>query len=174
VLLLAASFAWAPNVEGALRFLAEGWPRVHAEAPQARLRIAGKSPPRSIIEAAQRLGAEVAADVPSMPEEFARATALVVPLWTGAGARVKIVEALAARLPVVATRFACEGLGLTPGTHYAAGETGEELAIAALEVLRNPARRDALARVGRGLAEERWSLPAVARLQSELVAQVAR
>ena len=174
VLLLAASFSWPPNVEGALRFLAEGWPRVQAGAPEARLRLAGKSPPASVVRAANKAGAEVAADVPSMPEEFARATLLLVPLWLGAGARVKIVEALAARLPVVATPFACDGLGLTPGVHYLEGETAAELADRALALLRDPARGDAPARAGRAVAEERWSLPAVARLQNELVAQVAR
>jgi glycosyltransferase involved in cell wall biosynthesis len=174
VLLLAASFAWPPNAEGALRFLAEGWPRVRAGAPNAQLRLAGKSPSASLIKAANRAGAEIAADVPSMPEEFARATMLLVPLWVGAGARVKIVEALAARLPVVATSFACEGLGLTPGAHYLEGESPAELADRALALLRDPARGDAPARAGRAVAEERWSLPAVARLQNELVAQVAR
>jgi glycosyltransferase involved in cell wall biosynthesis len=174
VLLLAASFAWRPNVEGALRFLGQGWPLIRAGAPNARLRLAGKGPPASLIEAARAAGAEIAADVPSMPEEFARATMLLVPLWTGAGARVKIVEAFAARLPVVATPFACEGLGLVPGKHYGAGETEEALAIAALDLLQHPARRDAMARAGRALAEERWSLPAVARLQNDLIAQVAR
>ena len=174
VLLLAASFSWPPNVDGALRFLAEGWPRVRAGAPEARLRLAGKSPPASLVRAANRAGAELAADVPSMPDEFARATLLLVPLWVGAGARVKIVEAMAARLPVIATPFACEGLGLTPGAHYLEGETAAELADQALALLRDPTRGDAPARAGRAVAEERWSLPAVARLQNELVAQVAR
>ena len=174
VLLLAASFSWPPNVDGALRFLAEGWPRVRAGAPEARLRLAGKSPPASLIRAAERAGAEIAADVPSMPDEFARAAMLLVPLWTGAGARVKIVEALAARLPVVATPFACEGLGLTPGAHYLEGKTAVALADQALALLRDPARGNAPVHAGRAMAEERWSLPAVARLQNELVAQVAR
>jgi len=173
VLLLAASFSWPPNVDGALRFLTQGWPRVRAGAPEARLRLAGKSPPASLIKAAKRAGAELASNVPSMPEEFACATLLLVPLWTGAGARVKIVEAMAARLPVVATRFACEGLGLTPGTHYLEGETAAELADRALALLRDPDRGNAPAHAGRAVAEERWSLPAVARLQNELVAQVA-
>ena len=57
------------------------------------------------MSAAKAAGAEVA---PSMPEEFAAASVLVVPLWVGAGARVKVVEAMAARLPVVATPLACE------------------------------------------------------------------
>jgi glycosyltransferase involved in cell wall biosynthesis len=174
VLLLAASFSWEPNVTGAIRFLEEGWPRVRAGAPGARLRLAGKSPPAVLEAAARRAGAEVAANVPSMPDEFARATLLLVPLWIGAGARVKIVEALGAGLPVVATPFACEGLGLSPGTHYLEGESAANLGDRTLELLRDPSARDRLARAGRAVAEERWSLSAVARLQNDWVAQVAR
>jgi glycosyltransferase involved in cell wall biosynthesis len=174
VLLLAGSFAWEPNAAGAIRFLEEGWPRVRAGAPNATLRLAGKGPPPSLRAAAERAGVELAADVPSMPEEFARATLLLVPLWIGAGARVKIIEALGARLPVVATSFACEGLGLAPGMHYMEGESAAELGERALELLRDRSRRDGLARAGRAVAEERWSLPAVARLQNRLVAEVAR
>lgn len=174
VLLLAASFSWEPNVTGAIRFLEEGWPRVRAAAPGARLRLAGKGPPAVLEAAARRAGAEVAANVPSMPDEFARATLLLVPLWIGAGARVKIVEALGAGLPVVATPFACEGLGLSPGTHYLEGESAADLGDRTLDLLRDPSARDRLARAGRAVAEERWSLPAVARLQNDWVAQVAR
>jgi glycosyltransferase involved in cell wall biosynthesis len=174
IVLLAASFAWSPNVEGALRFLSEGWPRLRADAPGARLRIAGKAPPPALITAARLAGAELAADVPSMPEEFARATLLLVPLWVGAGARIKVVEALAARLPVVSTSMGAEGLGLTPGVHYLEADAPGALAARAAELLRDPNRREAIAREGRERAEASWSLPIVARLQNELVATVAR
>ncbi|MGH7680732.1 MAG: glycosyltransferase [Candidatus Eiseniibacteriota bacterium] len=169
--LLAASFAWEPNVAGAIRFLEEGWPRVRAGAPSARLRLAGKNPPERLAAAVRRAGAELAADVSSMPEEFARATVLLVPLWVGAGARVKIIEAFAARLPVIATPEACEGLDVIPGTHFLSGATTFDLADRVLEALRGPSLRDRLAREGRALAEERWSLPAVARLQNERIEQ---
>ena len=174
VVLLAASFAWRPNVEGALRFLAEGWARLHADVPEARLRVAGKTPPPELVTAARLAGAEVAADVPSMPEEFARATLLLVPLWVGAGARVKVVEALAARLPVVSTSMGAEGLGLIPGIHFLEADAPGALAARAAELLRDPARRESLRKAGRERAEERWALPTVARAQNELVATVAR
>ena len=105
---------------GATRFLNDGWPRVRAAVPNARLRIAGKAPPAGLIEAAHAAGAELAANVPSMPEEMARHV-MVVPLWSGAGARVKIMEAMAARLPVITTPLGAEGLGLEPGRHYIEG-----------------------------------------------------
>jgi len=174
IVLLPGSFAWTPNVEGALRFLAEGWPRVHAAAPSARLRIAGKAPPPRLREAAARAGATLAADVPSMEDEFAAATIVVVPLWVGAGARVKIVEAMAARIPVVATPLAVEGLALEPELHYACADEAAALGDQVATLLGNPTERLRLAATGRALAEARWSLEATARLQSELIAEVVR
>lgn len=170
VVLLAASFQWPPNVEGALRFLGSGWPRLRARAPGAVLRVAGKGPPRALREACAAAGAELVADVPSMAAEYARATLLLVPLWIGGGARVKIVEAAAARLPVAATRFAAEGLGLDDGRHIVTAETPEALADAAAALLDSPETRSALAREARAVAEARWSLDAVAALQSRYLA----
>ena len=174
IVLLVGSFAWPPNATGAIRFLGEGWPRVRAAEPNARLRIAGKAPPAGLIAAARAAGAEVAADVPSMPEEMARATVMVVPLWNGAGARVKIMEALAARLPVVTTPLGVEGLGLEPERHYLEGASAEDLGDRAASLLRDPERRPSLAGEGRAHAEAHWSHAAVARLQNQLVGQVAR
>jgi glycosyltransferase involved in cell wall biosynthesis len=173
VVLLAGSFAWKPNVDGAIQFLNKGWPRVTARVPRARLRVVGKDPPRSVIHAADKVGAEPVGYVESIAEEFARATVFVVPLWAGAGVRVKIVEAMAARVPVVATRLAAEGLGLTAGEHYAAGDTPGVLGGQVATLLLAPAVRAALAQRGRALAEARWSLDAVATLQNSLCTEVA-
>jgi glycosyltransferase involved in cell wall biosynthesis len=160
-------------VEGALRFLREGWPRLRALAPGAVLRVAGKEPPPALRDACAEAGAQVAADVPSMADEHARAAMLLVPLWVGGGARVKIVEALAAGLPVVATPIGAEGLGLEPGRHFLAAETPEALAAAAAALLADASRGTALAAEGRAEAERRWSLASVAALQSEFLASVA-
>jgi glycosyltransferase involved in cell wall biosynthesis len=174
VVLLPGAFGWAPNADGALRFLREGWPRLRSAVPGVRLRIAGKEPPSALVHAALAADAEVASRVPSMPEEFARATVILVPLWYGGGSRVKIVEALAAGVPVVSTSIGAEGLGLTPDVHYAEGESPPELADRASELLRDPSRADRLAREGRAFGEPRWSLEAVSRLQNQLVAEIAR
>lgn len=171
VVLLAGSFAWPPTAEGAARFLEAGWPRVRARHPEARLRLAGKRPPASLAAAAARAGAALAADVPSMEDELAQATVVVVPLWVGAGARVKIVEAMAARVPVVATHLAAEGLDLEPETHYVAGESPADLADGVSALLDSAPERERLQVVGHSLAEARWSIGAVSRRQAELIAE---
>jgi glycosyltransferase involved in cell wall biosynthesis len=169
VVLLPASFAWKPNVDGALWFLQQGWPQVRDAVPGARLRVAGKAPPQALRQAASDVGALVAADVPSMEEELSRASIVVVPLWVGAGARVKIVEAMAAQIPVVATSLATEGLELEAGMHYLGGETPAELARHTIALLRSPAERVRLAAQGHALAESRWSMECVAHRQQTLI-----
>ncbi len=174
IVLLAGSFAWAPNVDGAIQFMRDGWPRVVARVPRARLRVVGKGPPRSLHRAADKIGVELVGYVDSMAEEFARATVFVVPLWVGAGVRVKIVEAMAARVPVAATRLAAEGLGLDAGMHYAAGDTPGELGGQVATLLLSPAVRGVFVERGRALAEGRWAQDIVADLQNALCAGVAR
>ena len=174
VVLLAGSFAWPPTATGAIRFLEDGWPRVRAAVPDARLRVVGKSQPDDLVQAARAAGADIVPAVPSMAEEMARASVMVVPLWSGAGARVKIMEALAARLPVVATPIGAEGLGLEPGRHDVEGESAEEMGSLAGALLRDPERRASLGREGRAHAEAHWSQGVVARLQNELVGRIAR
>ncbi len=170
--LLPASFRWKPNVEGAIRFLERGWPRVRSAAPSARLRVVGKGPPGVLRRAAEHARAEIAADVPSMEEELSRASVVVVPLWVGAGARVKIVEAMAARVPVVATSAAAEGLELEPELHYRAADDAEGLGDAVAALLGDAAERLRLSAQGRSLAESRWSMECVAHRQAALIAEV--
>jgi glycosyltransferase involved in cell wall biosynthesis len=173
VVLLAGSYIWPPNVDGAIQFMRKGWPRVTARVPRARLRVVGKNPTRSIHRAADAIGVEVVGYVDSMAEEFARATVFVVPLWAGAGARVKIVEAMAARVPIVATRLAAGGLDLKAGEHYAPGDTPGELGSQIATLLLSPELRDVFRKRGRALAEERWALEKILDLQNALCAKVA-
>jgi glycosyltransferase involved in cell wall biosynthesis len=174
IVLLGGSFAWAPNVDGAIQFMRNGWPRVVARVPRARLRVVGKDPPRSLHRAADKIGVELLGNVESMAGELARATVFVVPLWVGAGVRVKIIEAMAARVPVAATRLAAEGLGVIAGEHYAPGETPGELGSQVATLLLSPAVREVFRQRGRALAEERWAQDAVAERQNSLCAAVAR
>lgn len=174
VVLLAGAFAWPPNVSGALAFLRSGWPRIASRLPAARLRVAGKGIPEALRAEARAAGAEVAGYVASMAEEYRRASALAIPLWVGAGARVKAVEAMAAGTPIVSTALGVEGLGLVPGTHFLAAETPAGLADALAALLETPDRGATIAAAARALGEARYSRDAVARLQNRLCASVAR
>jgi len=172
IVLLAGSWDWPPNPDGGRRFIDRGWPRVRARVPQARLRVVGKAMPESLTEAARDAGAEPVGYVESMAPEFARAAVLVVPLWIGAGARVKIVEAMAARLPVVTTTLGAEGLGLEPGRHAAFADTPEALGDAIADLLQEPGQAGAMAEAAYGFAREHFALDVVSRRTLDLCASV--
>ncbi len=173
IVLLAGSWDWPPNREGGQRFVERGWARVRARVAGARLRVVGKALPARLAAAARRAGAEPVGYVESMAPEFARASVMVVPLWIGAGARVKIVEAMAARVPVVTTTLGAEGLGIEPATHALFADTPESLGDAIADLLLQPEKAGALAEAGLAFARERFSLEVVSRRTLELCASVA-
>jgi polysaccharide biosynthesis protein PslH len=168
VVLLVGTYDWPPNAGGALRFVAEGWPRVRARVSGARLRIVGRNLPPALAEAARQAGAEPVGYVESVADEFAAASVLVVPLWAGAGSRVKIVEALGAGLPVVSTTIGAEGLGVEADTHLLLADTPADLGDGVTRVLTEPSLGAALAAAGRTFALGHFELGEVARRTSSL------
>ena len=93
----------------------------------------------------------------------------MIPLREGGGTRLKVLEALAADLPVVSTAKGVEGLSLRAGEHYVAAESSEELAQAAVALLGDAPRRAALARAGRALVARDYDLAvSIARIDAAL------
>ena len=160
--LITGAFGWPPNTEGAERFLAEGWPRVHERHGQAMLRLVGKDLGAGLAAHARAAGAEPVGYVQAIEPEFAAASVLVVPLWVGAGMRVKIVEAMMAGVPVVATPLAAEGMRLEHGRHLLLADTPAALGDAVARLLDDPARARSLADAGQAEARARWSMATVA------------
>ena len=86
----------------------------------------------------------------------------MVPLLQGGGTPLKLIEALAYRLPVVATSRAVGGLAVRDGEHCLVADGAEAFAAALVRVLRDGASE--LAHRGRELAAERYSIEALSRL----------
>jgi glycosyltransferase involved in cell wall biosynthesis len=172
VVLLTGAFGWAPNAEGARAFVSNGWPRVAARVPGARLRVVGKDLSLDLEHSIRAAGGEPVGYVDSITPEYAVATVLVVPLWVGAGVRVKIVEALGAGPVVVSTPLGAEGLGLERDRHFVEAGTPEELGEAVARLLLAPELARAIADEGRRFAQERFSISAVSRRTIELVERV--
>lgn len=104
-----AHLGWRPNVDAALWLARQVWPHVRRLAPDLELHLVGRSP----APAVQRLAASdvrVFADVPSTLEYVGAAKVATAPLLAAGGTRLKILEALAAGTPVVATSLGALGL----------------------------------------------------------------
>ncbi|HSZ05120.1 MAG TPA: glycosyltransferase [Solirubrobacteraceae bacterium] len=154
-----ASFSYEPNREG-LRFLLEQvFPRVWAELPDARLTLvgAGLERPPSADPRVETLGF-----VDDLAAAYARASCAVVPLLHGGGTPLKLIEALAYGLPVIATPRAAAALHVRDGEHCLLAGDGPAFASALVRVLRDGAPE--LGRRGRELVERDYSIDALSRL----------
>mgnify|MGYP002789636047 CR=1 FL=1 len=115
-LLFWGSMGRTENSEAAEWLVREVLPRLRSQMPGARLIIAGSNPPHGLVQAASD-AVEVTGFVKDPQAVFDRADAAVLPLFRGAGVKVKVIECLAAGLPVITTAVGAEGIeaGLRDG-----------------------------------------------------------
>jgi glycosyltransferase involved in cell wall biosynthesis len=113
--LFIGSMDYEPNREAA-RTLVALWPRLEAEAGLERLIVVGRGADSAITPVP---GVEVYSDVRAVGPFLEQADVALIPLVTGGGVRVKLIEAFAVGLPVISTPVAAEGLEIEPGLHAA-------------------------------------------------------
>ena len=170
--LFVGSLDWLPNVDGLRWFVAEVWPLVRRDHPEARLRLVGRNPTSEIQSLAEHPGVELVGPVPDTRPWLADSEVSIVPLRIGGGTRLKVFEAMAMGLPVVSTPLGAEGLQVQSGEHLLLAEGAEKVAEAVVRLLRSEELRMALGRAARNLVVTRFSSESVAR-QFEAVCQRA-
>jgi glycosyltransferase involved in cell wall biosynthesis len=140
-LLFLGSLDWRPNLDAIDQLLERVFPEVRANEPTARLAIVGRRPSAALrAKVLQQPGVELHADVADVRPYLASAGLLVVPLRIAGGSRIKILEALASELPVIATRIGAEGLSLIPSDHLTVVDAVSDLIPAIVQGIRQPAR----------------------------------
>jgi len=159
---------------GLSRFLRDIYPLVRAAAPDARLVIMGEEPRASVRRLAARdPSVRIAAPAADLSAALAEAAVAVVPLWAGAGIKVKILTAFAHGLPVVTTPVGAEGIPVRLDAELVVAEDDPAFARAVVRLLTDRGAWDQLAAAGRAFAERELA-PAVRDPQlAELYAELA-
>ena len=162
VVLFFGTLSWPPNLEGVTRFLRDGFPMLRWEIPGVRLLIAGAGAPESLTTLAARTpGVELIREASDDEALYRRARAFVDVGLGGSGTRVKILNALARGLPVVATADAARGLDVTDGEHVLVGTGASDVVRALALVLTDDGTWRTLSERGRALIRTRY-IPEVA------------
>jgi glycosyltransferase involved in cell wall biosynthesis len=154
--LFVGNFVHPPNVDAADRLVRVIFPLVRERVPTARLTLVGDNPPAQ-LRARAGAGVTVTGRVPDIVPFIERAVVVAAPLRFGGGMRVKVLEALAAGKPVVASRLAVEGLDVTDGDQLLIAETDEAVAEAIVRALSNRELRERLGKRAWSWARENLS-----------------
>jgi polysaccharide biosynthesis protein PslH len=154
-LLFVGNYEYGPNVEAALLLADQIFPQIRAAIPDATLSLVGNAPPPELI-AKQGNGITVTGSVPDIREAYAGASVFVSPLVTGAGIKNKVLEALAMRLPVVATPLSVDGIAVENGKNVLITPI-EGMAEMVIALLRDEDQQRRLGQQGRALIEAEYS-----------------
>ncbi len=156
-IIMVGSMDYHANADGAAEFARGPWPRIFAQHPDWKFCVVGRSPPQSVKDLAALPGVEVTGSVPDVRPYYQGAIASVVPLRIGGGSRLKILESMAAGVPVVSTDLGAEGIP-TDGDHIIVTPRVDGLADGVLSL--TPERAATLAEGGLALVKRRydWSV----------------
>ena len=163
-ILFLGSLDWRPNVDAVNLLLDEVFPAVLAAEPLAVLDLVGRNPSDALQRRVREMPkVHLHANVPDVRPFLAQCRVMAVPLRIGGGSRLKILESLAAGLPVVSTRIGAEGLRLTPGRDLVVVEGVEEMAPALLDCLLGSDVCGSMAESGRRLVLDLYDWDVLAR-----------
>jgi hypothetical protein len=147
-----------PNQECMFRFCAEVMPRLRERRPATTLAIVGADPSPAVRELGKLPGVTVTGSVPDVRPYLHDAALMVAPLNIARGTQNKILEGMAAGVPVVSSVVAAGGVDAVAPEHLLTATTADEYVAAILRVLDDPAERGRLARAGRArmLSHHAW------------------
>lgn len=149
------SMDWGPNQDGIDWFLTHIWDQVVESYPQVKLRLAGKNMTQKLLNHKQS-NVEVLGQVPDANKFMNENSILVVPLRSGSGMRIKIVEAMALQKLVIATTIAAEGINYTDKENIVIADTSEEFTMALKHYLGNNSEVQRIGENARKLVEKNF------------------
>ena len=156
-ILFTGRFSYAPNIDGATFFRGEIFPEVKRHVTKATFWIVGANPSKSIKKLHDGRDIFVTGFVEDMKGYLQDAKVFVCPLRFGGGTRLKILEAMAAGLPVVSTSAGCEGLDVKNGVHLFIEDSPLSFARRVAEILKGEGTHDDMCRHARLFVEQRYS-----------------
>ncbi len=147
------SMDWRPNQDGISWFIEKVWPIIKQRNPEIRFVLAGKNIPEQFYNY-HGGNIIVAGEVPDAAKFMQEHALMVVPLRSGGGMRVKIVEGMAAGKAIVSTSIGAEGIDCTHGENILLADTPMEMAESVLYCFSNPAFIKTLGKSARVFALE--------------------
>ena len=163
--LMVGKFGYEPNAEAADFFIRDVLPSLRAAAPGTRFRMVGQCPAPAAARWCAVDGVEVAGFVDDLAAEYAQASVVVAPVFSGGGTQIKVLEALAHGCGTVVSGFAAAGFApnLRDDEHMLIARDPDAWVARCLQLIHSPAQADRLGRAGREAVLQRYSFDGLTR-----------
>lgn len=168
------NYAWLQNTEAA-RFLAtEIFPKIIEKIPDARLVLAGQYAEKLKDLKTDSISVEdfELDDIEGIKSVFRNNGVLVAPIEGPGGSRLKILGAMAAKLPVITTKVGIAGIDAVDGESYLNGETVEEIVDATVRILSDKKLYEKIVKNARNFVEENYFYESIAKKLDQVYEEV--
>ncbi len=156
-LVFLGNYRHPPNVEAAFFLIDKIMPELRKKYPDFELQVVGSHPSDELKQLDSVAGVSITGFVDDYRPYLFAGSAFAAPIFTGAGMRVKILEAMACGIPVIGTGLSMNGIGAVDGEHYYRAESTAEFVAATCRCLEHPEAATMVGRKGRQLIVDRHS-----------------
>ncbi len=172
IVLYVGNFTWLQNREAVKVLIDKVWPRIKSEVSGVKIWIIGKDAQKFFPNLSTKdIRVERVDDV---REVYQQATVLVAPIHGGGGTRYKNFEAFASGLPVVTTTIGIGGTNAIDGRDVIIRDSPEDIAKAAVELIKNPDLAKILAENAKNLVKEKYDWDPIAKKLSNIYEELGK
>lgn len=147
---------WAPNQEGLIWFFDQCWPRIHAQHPEMKFYLAGRNAPEWLERRVKLDGVVYLGEIEDAYDFINSKAVMVVPLFSGSGMRIKIIEGMALGKPIVTTDIGTEGIPTQDGHNIMIANDADQFVASITRLVNN---RDLFNQIGKnaiGFIQEKF------------------
>lgn len=170
--LFVGNFRWMQNVDAVKHLLSSIWPTIVRTYPKAKLRIVGREFPKNLISLCPA-SVSIIPHVEEISDEFKEVDIVLAPIRIGGGTKYKILEAMAAGVPVITTSKGTQGLPLEHKTHCYVADAENEWTENIQYIISHPDSNKKIVKNARNLVEKEYSWNIVSKELSRVWKQYA-
>lgn len=172
-ILFAGGLSWYPNLDAMNFFAAEIWPLLKKSKENLVMNLIGKNPTPYLVDFGR---SDANFIVHGFLDDFrpiaSRCKVYVCPIRDGGGTKLKVLDAFALGIPMVAHPLAVEGIDVEDGVHVMLASTAEEFSSAVLNLLEDVSVRDKISIAARKLVEDKYSFESIGENLSSIYGEI--
>ena len=168
------NFEWLQNQEATEILIKRVWPIIKKENSKAKIWIVGRKIPAWVKKESKKKDILVTENIPDARDAYKSASIMVAPIKGAGGTRLKILEAMAAGLPVVSTTVGVAGLNLKDHKNVMIADNYAEIAQKALELLSDKELAERIGIAGRKHVEKHFDWKSIVKLHDPIYRELVK